>query len=360
MDIVNQTDFCVDANQSVDKNGQYHLVVVAKATYAIPLEDGEVAQVASKQVPIFDADVFEGEAGLSTMYFESDWAYRKRRCDVILKATAYAPEAKPVSEIGVKFRVGTREKALKVVGQRIWQPGSLGGITAGNIEPFISMPITYGRSYGGSWLGENEKPALFMANPVGCGYGKLRHHENMLGTSAPCVGPFHEPFETHTREFSPASFGPIGRHWDGRVQYAGTYDQAWKDGVFPLLPEDFDERFYQCAPEDQQMPYPKGGERVSLWNMHPERRQIHFKLPGRLHLPIVAIMQDRRQEPLEAVVDTLTIDADDSVVHLVWRAQLPLKRSLREVKTLAVGEMYEELWDKLVYGTESACSDCGF
>ncbi len=359
MEIVNETGFCVDANQSIDKHGQYYLVAVAKATYRIPSEDNDTVELADDQVPIFDADVFEGEPGLSTTYFESDWAFRKRRCDVVLKATAYAPEGKPVTGVGVKFQVGECAKALKVVGERIWQPSAVGGLKVNKAKPFTSMPVTYGRSYGGTWLDENEKPALFMANPVGCGFGKQRHHAKMVGTSAPCVGPLSEAFDTHTHAFKPGSFGPIGRHWEGRVHYAGTYDQIWKDSVFPLLPGDFDERFYQCAPEDQQITYPKGGEKVSLWNMHPTRRQIHFKLPHQLKLPMVAIMQNRRQEPLETVVDTLTVDMDEEVVSLVWRAQLPISRSLREIKTLVAGEVYEELWDKLVYGVDSTCDGCG-
>ena len=44
------------------------------------------------------------------------------------------------------------------------------------------------------------------------------------------------------------AFGPVGRSWQPRIRWAGTYDQKWMDEKFPFLPEDFDERYYQCRP----------------------------------------------------------------------------------------------------------------
>ena len=63
----------------------------------------------------------------------------------------------------------------------------------------------------------------------------------------------------------PAGFGPIARHWEPRVRWAGTYDKRWQRTRKPLLPDDFDDRFHQCAPEDQQVDGGLiGGELVEL------------------------------------------------------------------------------------------------
>ena len=51
--------------------------------------------------------------------------------------------------------------------------------------------------------------------------------------------------------YRPMALGPVGRGWRPRLSYAGTYDQHWIDEVFPFLPADFDDRYYQAAPEDQ-------------------------------------------------------------------------------------------------------------
>ena len=54
-------------------------------------------------------------------------------------------------------------------------------------------------------------------------------------------------------DYRPMGFGPGRPRLDAPLSYAGTYDQNWLDNVFPFLPADFDERYYQAAPEDQQI-----------------------------------------------------------------------------------------------------------
>ncbi len=48
------------------------------------------------------------------------------------------------------------------------------------------------------------------------------------------------------------AFGPIGRSWQQRIKWAGTYDDQWMRHQYPFLPNDFDEHYFQAAPEDQQ------------------------------------------------------------------------------------------------------------
>ena len=63
------------------------------------------------------------------------------------------------------------------------------------------------------------------------------------------------------------AYGPLGRGWPQRARYAGTYDQAWLDDHFPFLPPDFDDRYHQAAPPDQQMPHPAQALPVRLTNL---------------------------------------------------------------------------------------------
>ncbi len=58
----------------------------------------------------------------------------------------------------------------------------------------------------------------------------------------------------------PFGFGFVGRSSPGRAAFAGTYDRRWLDEVCPFLPEDFDHRYYQGAPPDQQYSHFRGGE----------------------------------------------------------------------------------------------------
>ena len=41
------------------------------------------------------------------------------------------------------------------------------------------------------------------------------------------------------------ALGPLTRSVPRRLKYGGTYDQNWEDNIFPFLPPDFDERYYQ-------------------------------------------------------------------------------------------------------------------
>ncbi|MCZ8489692.1 DUF2169 domain-containing protein [Vibrio lentus] len=48
-------------------------------------------------------------------------------------------------------------------------------------------------------------------------------------------------------------------------QYAGTFDDDWLKNRKPLYPVDFDQRFYQSAPLDQQCKgFISGGERLMM------------------------------------------------------------------------------------------------
>ena len=84
-------------------------------------------------------------------------------------------------------------------------------------------------------------------------------------------------------KYKPMALGPLGRGWSSRARYAGTYDQQWLDDVFPFLPKDFDVRYYQAAPEDQQIPLPKGPMEVLLSGFTADGvRQFtlpHFEAP---------------------------------------------------------------------------------
>ena len=138
------------------------------------------------------------------------------------------------------------------------------------------------------------------------------------------------------------SFGPVGRGWQPRLGYAGTYDQAWLDDVFPFLPADFRDDYYQAAPADQQIPYLEGGEEVMLFNLTPEGR-AGFRLP-KLEMPVVFFLKTYEKEETRAVADTLVIEPDARRFVVCWRASRPLKRNIFEVVQVLVGTMPRAWW----------------
>lgn len=355
MDLFNGSPFVLDAHQAIDKNGHRYVVALVKATYIFPADEFSLPTLAEIQTPIFAADVFEGEPGLSNLYFECDYGLHKKRCDVILKATAYAPNATPVTELVAGFRVGDCQKAVHVVGNRTWQ--GLLSLSPSRPAPFTQMPITYSRAFGGSLMPVNEKDSSlsYPTNPIGCGYAKGKYTSQLKETPVPNLEDPDQPIRRCSANYNPCSFGPIGRSWQPRLSLAGTYDENWKENTFPLLPNDFNEEFFQCAPKDQQIPFPVGGEAVTLINMHPTRNRVAFVLPD-LDLPMVLLTQQRSQHKLEPKVDCLTIDADQQQFTVVWRAHFPIKRAMNELHTLAIGKISRCKWRSLVMGTGN-CSD---
>ena len=72
----------------------------------------------------------------------------------------------------------------------------------------------------------------------------------------------------------PIGFRPVSRFSRDRVRFAGTYDQNWIDEVLPFLPQDFDERYFQAAPQDQQLDSLQPGTEFLCLNMSVEGRFV--------------------------------------------------------------------------------------
>jgi hypothetical protein len=131
------------------------------------------------------------------------------------------------------------------------------------------------------------------------------------------------------------AFGPVGRGWEPRIGFAGTYGQKWIDEEFPFLPADFDERYYQTAPDDQQIPITSGEQTVTLLNLTPEGRRT-FRIPAfKSAIEIHPRAGAKETSPL--TLDTVLLEPDDSRVCLIWRHSRLLKRDIFEIRDVIVG-----------------------
>ncbi|MBK8255872.1 MAG: DUF2169 domain-containing protein [Polyangiaceae bacterium] len=349
----------MNATESVDKTGRPWLVLTAKGSYTIPDDFVELGEPQTLGRGLLYSDIFEGEAGLSAPLLENDMVPHKALCDVIVRGSAHAPQGKPVTELTVGLMVGPIKKSIRVVGNRHWIKG-LVKMEPSRPEPFLEMPITYSRASGGIFthqaIGSND-PNDHLVHPqnyVGCGYGKGKFLRLLDGRAVPNLEAPDMPVTDPEKLLPPVGFGPIARNWAPRIAYGGTYDQRWREEVFPLLPADFDEKYYQSAPADQQMPYPKGGEEVSLLNMKPGGGLIRFKLPD-LILHTVVLSRKRVRTALDPKVDTIVIDTDENRVDLVWRVRMPLDYGLSEIHTVVSGKVCKRWWEATVFGKP----DCG-
>jgi hypothetical protein len=342
MEVINATRMVVGYTLATEPSGREVIVVVVKGTFDLPGR-GEPVRLSPEQVPLVMSDVFFGEPGRSAPRFEADFALRKHRCDVLFNGSAYAPDGRPTTHTRVELGVGSRKKTFNVVGDRVWEVRAA-AIGASEPRRFVKMPISYDRAFGGTddKAEDPSQHAAFARNPSGRGFHRDLRRQFVDGSSLPNTEQEGTPVTWVDGDYAPMSLGPIGRHWEPRYRYAGTYDQNWVDEIFPFLPPDFDDRYYQAAPADQQVPHLGGGEEVTLTNLTPEGR-THFVVPH-FDAPIHFFPRRGEREDGSLVLDTIIIEPDEARFTLTWRANRPLRKDVFEVAQVMVGRPSKEWW----------------
>src|SRR5258708_18284171 len=260
----NRTPFAADRSWVRDRNGAEVWLVAVKGTFDI--QPGSVVKLADKQEEICMAPKYSGEPGKSSLLYDTDLPRAKVTTDILVNGHAYAPNGEPARVVEVAFRVGDLMKSLRVTGDRVWKLGAF-GLRKARPVPFVKMPITYERAFGGVDT-KSSRPSWDIRNPVGTGWARFFWH--LLGQNVPNIEGAGERAGSWGGRPWPAGFGAIPGHWSPRVKLAGTCDAKREPERAPLLPADFDDRFYQSVPRDQQTPqFLRGGEKVTLKNLTP-------------------------------------------------------------------------------------------
>lgn len=330
MEIVNPTPFLVARAVHLDKSAAEHLVVALKATFAIGPR-GEVS-VAEEQDPIRPADEFLDEPGQSSIVRASELEPPKPATDVILRGHALAGRRGTVS-MPVQFRVGPVRQEAMVFGRRLWtKKMGFGGIS--DPEPFEKIQLIWENAFGGTDVSPDDPRhhAREARNPVGRGFRAKNSNLDWVDTPLPSIEDPAGLLTKPGKAAEPIGFGPIGRDWEPRVRYAGTYDEAWIADRMPLLPEDFDERFHNAAPPALiAAGRLGGGEAVEVTGCTPDGK-LACRLP-RLAVAAAVRFVDRR-EPVELVWDTVTVDSDARRLHVVWKGSLRVHGELLDLRAI--------------------------
>lgn len=336
MQIWNQMGYPHQFTMGMDKAGHEYIVVVVKGTFDFPDEPNGPVRKSAEQTPLVFADVPTGEAGYSATLWETDFAFRKPKCDVILNGCAYAPGGRPAERVTVGVKVGGWSKVFEVVGNREWR--AIGPMfTSTAPEPFLKMPISYDRAWGGVDRLNPEDPlrGAYPLNPTGAGWAQTKNQRLIPGLRLPNTQKIGEEIRSPFGDYTPMSFGPMGRGWPGRIEFGGTYDDNWTKNIFPFLPPDFDERYFQMAPPDQQIELPRGGEEVQLVNMTPQGR-VSFRLPP---LGLEMALFKGKEQSFQGLLhpDTVLFDSENRKFSLVWRISQRLHRTILDFTECWVG-----------------------
>ncbi|MFO0552673.1 MAG: DUF2169 domain-containing protein [Polyangiaceae bacterium] len=293
-----------------------HLTVVVKALFAF--KQNSLAVLSAGAV-VNTKERHYGDSPRRSMEEASDLAPYRARCDVTLQGHACAPDGQSVQSQPVRLAIVRTapilDKRLVVVGDR--GPG-------GALQPFQHIPIDYEHAYGGK---ANKQ------NPVGRG----------ADTSGSQSMPPNVVDPANAQRV--VGFGPLSRYWGDRARLLGAHPRKDIDADEPSIPEGFDWSYFQTAPQDQQIAYLAGDEWIVLEGMHPKYPRLSTQLPSARGAALLYGLSGQPQNPptpLSLVLDTLAIDADRTVVAVVWRGSVVLPetialRGLRVVGAVQIG-----------------------
>jgi len=280
-DFENTTPFGGRVMPSLDRDGVDVLLVVIAAQFVLPEpgEDAPLLRLSSTQEPPPLADEYVGQPGRSSIRREGQSSYTKPATDVYVCGEACAPNDRPVTEMNVSIRVGPCGVSMQVHGDRVWRRSVTLGARPSDAVPFVRMPLVWERSYGGAAPNSTEeRPVFEPRNPIGCGLENSA--DDAIGRPVPNIDDPRHPLSGLADRPRPIGVGPVARHWQPRVSYSGTYDEAWKRNRAPLWPTDLDSRFFCGAPPYlQASPHLTGGEPVLLHGLNPAG-SITFRLPA--------------------------------------------------------------------------------
>lgn len=338
--IDNDTPLIVEPLFLEDESGRPTLTVVVKATFDIDIGAHGLA-LAAVQRPLaaageFWADPAQPNPDLASYRFEPEVTPIKLATDVAVVGNAHAQKPR-TTEMNVAVRVGPVQKGLRVFGERKWYALPGGGAALSKPLPFERMPINYERAFGG-WDRSAPDPKAHVCerrNPAGRGF-----HDSRTAPTDNDYAPNIEDPSDLIRDYrdrpTPAGFGFTLPGWVPRTELAGTYDAKWVEERRPLLPTDFDPRFFNGASAGLVAPgHLVGDEPVQALGLRPEG-DVSFNLPG-IPPPEVRISLLARSDATPALVlDTVILDMDALQLLLLWRARVRIASGPADLRALEV------------------------
>ncbi|HSN97638.1 MAG TPA: DUF2169 domain-containing protein, partial [Candidatus Nanopelagicales bacterium] len=286
-----------------EDDGQAYLVLTAMAFFPLGAPRKHLHEVALWKIA---AEQLGRDAVL-------DACMSKQRGEVLVAGKAFAARGEPTTATSVRVQIGAVDKQLYVIGDRTWKATG-----ASDPVPFLEMPITWERAFGGEG---------FARNPLGRGY-KAVEVDGKSWHPLPNVEDARRLVKSPSDRPEPVGLGPIDQTWPQRMDKVGTYDREWLATRFPGFAKDFDWEFFNVAPEDQRIQgYFAPDEALRIEGMHPARRTIESRLPGaRARFFVVKVKEGGEEEMVEAAarIDTVYLFPNVERGLTIHRGMIPI------------------------------------
>ena len=317
-----------------DEEGRDLLIVMVKSTYAIN-NDCEL-ELSETQIPLVLGGEHYTGPNDSGLKFAPEACFAKEATDIAIIGHAWPPEG-VAKKVDATVFIGNIQKTIRVFGDRIWKKKGLLLKTWKKTKPlpFIKIPIVWERAFGGQDLSAKKKKKHEFEKRNLIGTGMISKSSLLKEVPMPNIEDPKNLLKSPKDRPEPAGFGFISPEWEPRIQYAGTYDDAWMKKRMPLLPEDFKKRFLNAAQPDLISDgFLQGNENVTLVNIS-ERGKLSFKLPGGKPDIQVKIQTDHSID-LDVVIDSLIINTDDHTVQILWRSEWPAQNRMYHIEEIVV------------------------
>lgn len=331
MELANLSPFSAERFVMIDSQGEERLVVVVKATFDLTQTP---MRLHDEQAPIEFADQYYEQPGTSSIKMAGDLAATKPGIDIVLSGSAYSTK-QDRHQVDVRLKAGPMDKVVRVFGDRRWKK-SFGTYLATSPEPFDRLPLQWERSFGGTDASNPDAPVSELRNPIGVGFRGKDSQLPLADTLLPNLENPQKLIGGYWDKVPPAGFGFVSPHWEPRLRYAGTYDEVWQSNRAPLLPDDFDPRFYQSAPvdqiiDDELVP----GTPVDVENASPTGRMV-LSIPHTRFEVIVKASNERSVLPMK--LDTLVINGDDEQAWATWRGSMSVHGKIYALEWIKIAE----------------------
>lgn len=305
-------------------------VALLKASYSFSYDGALVSAAKESQLPVCLADSYaEGPEGRKCLRYATDVVADKPGTDVVVVGCVYARGS---PRVVAGFRIGALEKAVVAHGPRVRQ-SALGQKSLSQPVAFEKVEASYANAYGGVTVDAAGNEIAHPSNAAGKGFHSAGPRDDVPSLEyrgKPYPGPGKSDFE-------PAALGFVPAGWRQRSRFAGTFDERWTVDRRPLLPEDFDGRFFNAVPQDQVL-HPKltGGESLVLSNLHPQAHVVRLTVPREQYVAEFLVRGRAHRVPM--VVDTLLVMPDEDLLALTFRAAMPLREDIRYVRSVTIRE----------------------
>ncbi len=163
------------------------------------------------------------------------------------------------------------------------------------------------------------------------GRGVLLSYEHALKTADNPSGSERPSITDPRRPTEAVGFGPLSGMARARTQFLRGVPAPHFSEVLDLGRE-FDSRYWNPAPLDQQAPFLRGGETLVLEGLGEGARRVTLPLLG---ISATAEISPGRPQPLAMTADMLVIDETRGRLSIIWRAILQVPSDARVVRLTA-------------------------